>query len=325
MKNRSNDVLLIYPRYRYWLASSLEEPLGLIYVATAARLAGWNVKLVDLTFEKNLSKIEAALDNGLIAAAMSVTTPLLDPAIEVLDFIKKRRPSLPVIMGGPHCAALPGDGLDRGFDYLLTGEGEQAFVSLLEGIRKGDTSEVKGVTSRGPDGTLRGQPPEPIPDLDAIPFPDRSYLDYGRYEKVGLITMRGCPFHCYFCKPMQDKIFGNKIRRRSPDNVVQEVAGIVRLLGNRIIHFRDDTFTLGTPAWFVRFRDLIRQSLPGGIHFHCSSRVDQVNEEKMRLIKEAGCCQIFFGVESGSQKILDFYRKGTTPEQAVDAFRLCRK
>jgi len=325
METRKGSVLLVYPRYRYWLASSLEEPLGLLYVGTALKKAGWDVDFVDLTFEKSLSKIEDALQNNPVAVGMSVTSPLLDRAREVLDFIKARRPSLPVIMGGPHTSAVPESGLAEGFDYLLLGEGEESMVSLVEGLNGKGVSGVKGLCYPDVAGAMRLNPPEPIMDLDSIAFPDRSLVDYRRYEKVGLITMRGCPFRCYFCKPMMDQVFGRKMRRRTPSNVVQEVRGILQQMGDRIIHFRDDTFTFGKPDWLTEFRSILKESVPHGIRFHCSSRVDQINEEKLKIVKDAGCTQIFFGVESGSQKILDFYRKGTNPAQAVEAFRLCRK
>ena len=323
--NQGKSVLLIYPRYKYLLASSLEEPLGLLYVASALQEAGWQVHLVDLTFEKNLSRVAELLEHKPVAVGMSVTSPILDRAEEVADFIRKRNPSLPIIMGGPHATAYPEGGLARGFDYCLVGEGEEAVVSLLDGIRGGDVTHVRGLAYRSASGEIQKTPPVYIKDLDALAFPDRSLLDYGKYEKVGFITTRGCPYNCFYCKPMQDKLFGRKIRRRSPANVVQEIARVTEQIGKRLIQFRDDTVTIGGLEWFTEFNRLIKASVPGGISFQCSSRVDQVTDENLKLMKKAGCVQIFFGVESGSQKILDFYRKGTTPAQAVEAFRLCKK
>jgi len=323
--SQGKSVLLIYPRYKYLLASSLEEPLGLLYVASALREAGWRVDLLDLTFDKDLSRLGGLLESEPFAVGMSVTTPLLDRAQEVLSFIRSRNPSVPIIMGGPHATAFPEDALAKGFDYCIIGDGEKAAVSLMEGIRTGDVSAVPGLAYRTPSGEMRTHPSVFVEDLDTFPFPDRSFLDYGKYEKVGFITTRGCPYKCFYCKPMQDKLFGRKIRRRSPANVVEEIVRVTERLGKRLIHFRDDTITIGGLEWFTEFNRLIKEAIPGGISFQCNSRVDQVTDEKLRLMKEAGCVQIFFGVESGSQKVLDFYKKGTTPEQAVEAFRLCKK
>ena len=325
MDNANRRLLLIYPRYQYVMASSLEEPLGLVYVATAARRAGWDPRVLDLTFDKDLSRVETELRGNPFAVGMSVTSPLLDKAVEVLQFIKERNPSLPVAMGGPHPSAFPENALESGFDYAVMGDGEEAFTSLLDAIRTDDWSDVHGLAFQGSDGTIQKRPPRFAQDLDAIAFPDRSYLDYSRYEKAGLIATRGCPYNCFYCKPMQDKLFGRKIRRRTPENVVDEVEQVIDRLGQRILHFRDDTITIGGLDWFTRFRDRLRERIPGGVRYQCNSRVDQINEEKIRLMKESGCYQIFFGVESGSQKILDFYQKGTTPEQAVEAFRLCKE
>jgi radical SAM superfamily enzyme YgiQ (UPF0313 family) len=323
--NQGKSVLLIYPRYKYLLASSLEEPLGLLYVASALRQAGWDVDLLDLTFEKDLTRLSELLDKKPTAVGMSVTSPILDRALEVLAFIKDRSPTVPVIMGGPHATAFPEDGLSKGFDFCIIGDGERAVVSLVEGIRTGDMLNVPGLAYQTPSGEKRTHDPLYVEDLDSLPFPNRSLLDYGKYEKVGLITTRGCPYKCFYCKPMQDKLFGRKIRRRSPANVAQEIAQVTEQMGKRLIHFRDDTITIGGLDWFTEFNRLINTSIPGGISFQCNSRVDQVTDEKLKLMKEAGCNQIFFGVESGSQKVLDFYKKGTTPEQAVEAFRLCKK
>jgi len=325
MGSTRGAVLLIYPRYRYLLASSLEEPLGMLYVASSLKRAGWDVRVLDLTFEKDLSRVEEALRDDLDAVGMSVTSPLLDRAVEVLAFIKELRPDLPCVMGGPHASAFPEDGLARGFDYAVVGDGEETMASLMAALRRGGVDSVPGLAFRKADGEVRVNPQRFIADLDSIAFPDRTYLDYSKYEKVGFITTRGCPYKCFYCKPMQDKLFGRKIRRRSPGNVVREIVEVFRLLGKRIVHFRDDTITIGGLEWFQEFHDLLRKAMPEGIQFQCNSRVDQITEEKLGLMKAAGCVQIFFGVESGSQKILDFYQKGTTPDQAVRAFRLCKK
>jgi len=323
--HENRPVLLIYPRYRYILASSLEEPLGLLYVASALQKAGYAVDLVDLTFEKNLSRVEEALARNPLAVGMSVTSPLLDRAVEVLDFIKARSPGLPTIIGGPHASAFPEWALNSGFEYAVVGDGERTIVSLMDGLRKGDLSEVKGFAYLDGAGAVQTTAQQFIKDLDSIPFPDRALVDYSRYEKLGFITTRGCPYQCFYCKPMQEKLFGRKVRRRSAANVVEEIVQVNRRLGNRMIHFRDDTITIGGLEWFQEFGRLLNERVPGGIQFQCNSRVDQITDDKLAIMKDAGCCQVFFGVESGSQKVLDFYRKGTTPEQAVEAFRLCKK
>jgi len=326
MKGTNPSVLLIYPRYQYRLASSLEEPLGILYVASALKSAGYGVDVIDLTFDRDLSRVVASLEKQPSWVGMSVTSPLLDKAVEVLRFVRRQAPSTPVVMGGPHASAFPEGALTCGFDFAMVGDGEGAAVALTEGIERNDVRGVRGLVYRSAaEDRICQNPPSHTRALDSLPFPDRSYLDYRKYEKVGCITTRGCPYNCLYCKPMQDKLFGRKIRRRSPENVVREIEGFYRTLGRRMVHFRDDTMTISGSEWFSTFERLLRERIPGGIRFQCNSRVDQITEEKLVLMKKAGCCQIFFGVESGSQRILDFYRKGTRPEQAVEAFRLCKK
>ncbi len=318
-------VLLIYPRYRYLLASSIEEPVGILYLASALRSAGWDVDVIDLTYEKNLDKVGKAIGEDTLAVGMSVSSPLLDRSIDIMNFIREHSPSIPVIMGGAHASALPESALEAGFDYAVIGEGERALVSLLDGIRNKDVGSVPGLAYRNEAGDILINPPEFIEDLDSLPFPDRSCIDYGKYEKVGFIVTRGCPYGCFYCKPMVDKLFGKKVRTRTPGNVVKEIEEIFSTIGRRIIHFRDDNVLLGGLDWIQEFNLRIKRAIPRGIQFTCNLRVDHAGEEIIKVIKEAGCIQIFFGVESGSQRILDFYRKRTTPEQAVEAFRLCKR
>jgi radical SAM superfamily enzyme YgiQ (UPF0313 family) len=144
--------------------------------------------------------------------------------------------------------------------------------------------------------------------------------------EYGMVTTRGCPFKCIYCKPSTDMIYGGGIRYRSAVNVVEEIAELasLRKTDSLRIFFKDDTITMHPVKWFEEFRDLLRNA---GIklEWHCNSRVDTVTRDKIRVMKESGCHCISFGVESGSQKILDFYRKGTTPEQAVSAFNWCHE
>jgi len=126
-----------------------------------------------------------------------------------------------------------------------------------------------------------------------------------------MVTTRGCPFHCIYCKPSTDMIYGGGIRYRSARNVVEEIDELARLRKADClrIFFKDDTITMHPVKWFEEFRDGLREKHIG-LEWHCNSRVDTVTEEKIRVMKESGCHCISFGVESGSQKILDFYKKG---------------
>jgi len=136
--------------------------------------------------------------------------------------------------------------------------------------------------------------------------------------------MWGCPFRFFFCKPIYEKLFGKKLRKRSLEKIVEEIHSLLLRYGSRPISFKDDTLTVNATDWFEAFReDLQRRQLR--LTWQCSSRVDTVDFKKLKAMKAAGCCQIFFGIESGSQRILDYYQKDVTVKQTIDAFALCHR
>jgi radical SAM superfamily enzyme YgiQ (UPF0313 family) len=168
-------------------------------------------------------------------------------------------------------------------------------------------------------------------DLDAFPDPDRTLIDdYSKYfdngiEFVGMMSTRGCPYKCLFCKPMLDHMHGPKVRSRSPKRIAQEMANVAKTLGYKRFLFKDDTMVLGGVEWFVELeRELAAAGLPDS-KWICQARVDQISTPLLEQMKRCGLEAIAFGVESGSQKVLDFFRKGIKIEQTIKAFDLCHE
>jgi anaerobic magnesium-protoporphyrin IX monomethyl ester cyclase len=318
------NVLLVYPWYPYASVTTFEEPLGILYLASVLLKAGHRVEVVDLTFKRKLDGLkEKACWADVVG--ISAPTPLFDTAAAVLNHIKKIRPDLYCIVGGPHATAHPSDALRPGFDVAVVGEGEVTLVELIETLGQGGTLDsVAGIAFRQGE-VLRITSPRPfIPNLDEIPQPARQFIDYSRYRRLGIISMRGCPYRCLFCKPIEDKLFGTRLRKRSLNNIIEEINDLITRYGKRTISFKDDTLTVNRTDWFERLREqLHRRKLRP--NWQCSSRVDTVDLPKLTAMKEAGCRQIFFGVESGSQRILDYYCKDISVEQIIEAFALCRR
>jgi radical SAM superfamily enzyme YgiQ (UPF0313 family) len=166
-----------------------------------------------------------------------------------------------------------------------------------------------------------------VKDLDSLPFPARHLLpplsEYhsspisSRNHPIGtLITSRGCPNQCAFC---DRKIFGNLTRFRSPKNVVDEIEELMHKYGAREIRFWDDTFTSNQK----RVSDICDEMINRGIKvpWTCLTRVNNVSKELLQKMKEAGCWQVSYGLESGNRDMLDKMQKGITLEQSADAVR----
>ncbi len=343
-------ITLVYPGFSED-PSGLQEPLGILYIASMLRKEGHKVSLIDLTFKKDKNVLKkAAKSSDLIG--MSATSLIFENAKQTLKEIKKTNPKVLCFLGGSHATLSPEEALKEGFDYAIIGEGETTTVKLANAINKQMSEKgIDGLAFKKNNKIIINPKKTFIEDFNKLPFPARDLWNYNKYFKtgtseIGIIATRGCPYNCLYCKPMVDKLFGNKIRKRSPKNVVEEIEQIAKdykhlfKLSNKSekgleksktfqkrkvkLWFKDDTLTLCGIDWFKEFKkELKERNLK--IDWGCHTRVDNVNYELLKIMKECGLTHISFGVESGSQKILNYYRKGTTPEQAIKAFKACKK
>ncbi len=323
------NVTLVYPRWDYPTFGQLQEPLGLLHLGAVLRARGHEVKFFDLAVDRIEQIDEAVLDADLVG--ISSSTVLFGRACLVLRRVKERRPDLPVIVGGPHATLRTEDAVLRGFDAAVVAEGEHTILDLVEAIEKGKPLHgVAGVAARDEDRVVFGPKRGFEQDLDSFPDPDRTLIDYRKYfadniEYVGMMASRGCPYNCLFCKPMLDEMHGARVRRRSAKRVAREMAQIANSLGYTRYLFKDDTMVLGGREYFVDFeRELVAAGLPDP-RWVCQARVDQISAPLLEQMKRCGVEAIAFGVESGSQKVLDFFRKGIRIEQTIATFDLCHE
>ncbi|MHA2282349.1 MAG: B12-binding domain-containing radical SAM protein [Promethearchaeota archaeon] len=315
-------ITLIWPCIDYLSTGGTEEPLGLLYIASILRNQGVEVSFIDLNGEKDLSICEQGKDADIIGIAS--TTPLFGRARKVLDYLRKRNTRAMYVVGGPHATVCTEDALDSGFDIAVLGEGEVTVSELISAWRAGDPYSARGIAYKKNGQLHLNERPPFIEDLDMIPFPWREKVNYSLYRAIGVMASRGCPYRCAFCKPTQDKLFGARIRKRSVKNVVDEIEQCFRMIGKRKITFKDDTLTLYPRDWFEEFyEELCSRKL--GVKWQCNSSIRSLTFEKLKAMKKAGCIQVCMGIESGSQKILDFYKKSQTPEEVIQVFNWCHK
>ena len=321
----------------YFLADDAKEreimkpyaPLGLLYLSSHLRRAGFDVEIYDSTFgtKEELFRILRENPRGVLGVYGTLMTRANVLAITA----EARENGWLVVLGGPEPSAWAEQYLARGADVIVTGEGERALEGLLRCVMdRASWAATPGIIFRTGDDTLVRTPPAPlIQDLDAQPWPDRERIDMGRYlaawrashgkGSVSLITARGCPYSCNWCS---HAVYGKTHRRRSPVSVVDEVQWIVDRYAPEMLWMADDVFTIHHGWLFEYAAEMRRRGLR--IPFECITRADRVNAQVADVLAELGCFRVWIGSESGSQRILDAMQRGVTVEQVQGAVTLCK-
>ncbi|MCP4872262.1 MAG: radical SAM protein [Proteobacteria bacterium] len=320
------DVLLIQPPPQTRnKGGSLAEPIGLEYVGAMLREHGHTADIVDawidgLSVDAVAAEVARRKPDVLGITATSVLMP---NAWEVARRVKEISPDIPVVCGGAHAIYEPAWTLgDPSIDVAIVGEGEDAILELIDVWNgTGTLDDVAGIAYRGGDGeVVKTKGREYNDHLDRLPFPlrnDRHMEGYTLYEVVG---KRGCPFKCSFCGASADH---RKVRFRSPENVMEEVAELFGRYGKKKLYFNDDVFSINK-QWTHDFCDLlIRRQLD--IEWECQTRVDLVDLELLTKMKAAGCESVVFGIDAGNQENFDRLNKAITVEQAYVSVRHARE
>lgn len=264
-------------------------------------------------------------------------SPTYTLAKDIARISKEINPEIKVVIGGPHPSVMPEHALsDNNVDVAVIGEGEYTVLDLVKSFdEQKKLSDVNGIFYKTPEGIKRTPKREYINNLDELPFPARDLLEMKYYlSKVmefpfihpftHLVALRGCPFNCYYCQPTARDMFGAKVRYRSPENIVDEMELITNEYNIGAINIGGDTVTMDK-KWFHSLCDkIIERNID--VNWYIGTRVDLVDREMLQHMKKAGGYYIVFGVESGSKRILDdIMHKGTSIEQTVNAFKLCRE
>lgn len=258
---------------------------------------------------------------------ISILTPKYGTAIELAKIVKSYSSNIPIFVGGLHPTLQPVETLKEScFDIVVMGEGEKTVVELIKALDSNkNLSSIKGIYYKENGNILKNSPRPLIEDIDAIPFPDFTLLH--RFEEYPpdylnrILTSRGCPFNCIYCASKM--LWGRRVRFRDPEKVFEEIKYRYDKFGVRFFKFNDDTFTLNSQRLGKLCGLIIKDEMD--IEWMCDTRADKLNEEMLKIMKNAGCCQVNIGVESGSEKILSFIQKGESLETIRKAFFLTKK
>jgi len=257
-----------------------------------------------------------------------VTTPFYDEMNRVAKIVKNFNKNTLLISGGPHVTCFPEDCLDY-IDIAVVGEGDFTLPDALNNLN--DLEKVNGIVFKVKNKIIKTKPRKYTEDLNTLPIPDWSIFDLKMYKcnkilakknPVGWIeTSRGCVYGCIYCNK---NIFGRTFRTKSPERVVDEIESMLNM-GFKEIHIADDGFTTD----MERSEKICDMIIERGLKFYWATvtgiRADKVNETLLEKMKKAGCYRVYFGFESGNQKILDRIRKGVTLKQYEDAVKLSKK
>ena len=310
-----------------------QPPMGLALIAAVLAREGYPVTVLDAN-ALQLQPEDMVREVGDVnVIGLTAMTPTINMAIAIARHLKKAYPGLPIILGGAHATLLPKETLVAApeIDIIIRGEAEETIIELLPALEhKRTLDKIPGISYRKDGEVLSNPLRSKYIDLDSLPFLAYHLLPWRRYKPhpphgralpfAAIITSRGCPYHCSYCsKP----IFSNRFRGQSPARVVAEVAYHKSRLGIREFAFYDDVFTLDKKRAHAIADEIIKRGLK--IHWTCETRVNLVDKELLRHLKQAGCYSIAYGIESGSPEILNALDKGITLEQVEEAVRLSQE
>ncbi len=305
---------------------------GLAILAACAKAMGFEVDLLDLRALRNWEHFRAELlarrPNLVGVSMMSVD---YNPAMQCLRIVREALPEAVTIVGGPHPTLMLDEVKhDTSIDHIFLGEAEITFPEFLARQQRGEPSER----------TISAVQPE----LDALPFADHEFF-LQEWRKWGyklnspeapfvaelpppfvtVIAGRGCIYNCSYCQPAERIIFGRKVRRRSVANVMAELQELRERYHFNSFMFHDDCLTEDS-EWIMLFCEAYR-SAGFTQPFFCQSRADIIvkNEDMVKRMAEVGLRGYLIGLESGSDRVLKFIRKGTKRWQNLEAARICKK
>jgi len=305
-------IILIQPKFNTHL---ITPPLGLGYIAGSLIKDGHNVKLLDC-IKEDIDVLKEIRETSPDFIGITILSISYGVAIKLIKDIRKNSDTK-IVIGGAHVSALPEQSLkDTEADFAVIGEGEETFRELCS---NNDYKNINGLAFRKDEEIIINKPRDLIKDIDSIPFPAWEIINpdtypptphgafYKHFPIAPITTTRGCPFNCIFCA--SKCTWKQKLRVRSAKNVVDEIEYLNKKFGIQEFHFEDDNFTFSRSHVVDVCNEILERKL--NIVWACPNgvRIDKLDYEIVSLMKKSGCYQLSFGIESGSQEIINSINK----------------
>jgi anaerobic magnesium-protoporphyrin IX monomethyl ester cyclase len=331
MSKKTKIALVNPPTLKGVFHHQLYVPIGLAYLAAVLEKNGHEITVIDcpaMGIDRNELKKKLETSKPDLVGVTSMT-PTIKSTLQSTRVAREVCPDATIVVGGPHATFMDRQILndESSVDVVVRGEGEQTLLELAQTSADSRTLQnVQGITFRKGEKIVQTPNRAAIQNLDELPYPAYEHFALEKYLLYGklflpVITSRGCPFQCSFCTT--SRIFGKAYRTRSPKNIVDELEQIKNVYGADAFTFYDDTLTLDKNRIFKICEEIKTRRID--IPWDCQTRVDQVSKEILTKMKETNCQQVFFGVESGCQTILDAVNKKTTVEQNEKAIRMAKE
>ena len=296
--------------------------LGLGYLAAVLEKNQFQVDVIDcqvLKFSLEDFRSEIGKRQPNIVGVTS-STLTYQAALKLIKVAKEVCPNCITVVGGSHVTFWDDKALQEcpELDIVVRKEGENTLLEVVQKIAAGESyQDVIGLTCRKDGKIVRNSDRPYIEDLDSLPFPARHLWPMERFREyediLYLATSRGCVYWCEFCSTV--RMHGRKYRMRSPKNVVDELEFLHKTYGISKFTFCDDAFTVDQQRTEVLCNEILSRGLK--IQWNCGTRVDMITRELLVKMKDAGCITVWFGVESGTQQVLDAMKKGISPELTI--------
>jgi len=314
----------------------LEYPIYLAYVVAILEKAGIDIHFIDGVADDLSVKafVDKAKKMRPDLIAMECSTPSIMKDLHTAKKLKEELEDTHIVLMGSHPTYFHKEILSENefVDAIARGEFDLTIRDLSLALQNGEQQlhDVEGITYRDGESVHVNENRPLIQDLDSLPFPARHIVKSNSYREAvftgqrctTIVSSRGCPYQCIFCL-WPRTMYGRKFRKRSSRNVVDEVQNVVDEYGVDEIYFDDDCLTLDRNRLIKICKEIVRRNID--VKWMCQARVDNVNQEILEAMKKAGCHYIKYGVESGSQEMLDAMKKGITLEQIRKAFKATRK
>ena len=297
-------------------------PNGILYIASVLEKEGHEVQIYDNVIDEREPKDFIPFNPDIIGFSV-VTGPHIDAAITQSQEFKKIIPGVKIVWGGSHPSILPEQTLSEPYiDYIVIGAGEYTLLELVKYLENGHTSleVIKGLAHKK-DGSIIINEPRPfIKDLDTLPDPAWHLVDVSKYWDITLNTSRGCPFKCTFC---YNSAFHKSYRAELPaDRIVSQIEKLQKRYDVKYIKLWEDNFTFNRRRFHQFCHLIIDKKLK--LKWDAEVRAT-MEEEDIALLANSGCVSVGLGMESGSQRMLDFMQKDATVTEMEKTFWLLVK